>query len=684
MVKAYTNWMRNFNEPNYFTESIRVIDPETEKYIEKTLVSNDIDAQFLPENGHLLNNVENIVGVIIKDRNGNGLDAAIGEAVDKNGKVITTFKTNPFGISRFPLIPRFGNSYFINVNHRDKTYKFQLTEVIKKQGIILSLKRFKEKILVSAITNDDTFESIKNKRYTLLLHNGNDYDLMDIYFTDEPIVTKVLELGNNPGINILTLFDPNDIPIAERLTFNYDGINIISTKGSSPSITQELDSVRIALNFKPLDTLNTHNISISVLPQETQSYKRSHNILSYNFLYPYLNGRVENAKYYFTDITDKKKYELDNLLLTQGWSSYDWNYIFNNEIDIIHDYEQGIILKANYISSNTNESGQPNDLMYYFDDKGFFIAEADINSQSYIIKNLYPEESQTIKLSEVTNSKGLKPANLYTQFFPREIPNFKTKVIVDIKPTSKIEPESVYTSNVVFDNSEKVEKLDEVVVKSSPWQEKLKRRAELSKGRYGRISVVSEDDEKQFFSLWNYLSFKAWLLLDPDVFGPNGPRNNLGIIDDMGMQSPGSVNFFLNDVLLLDLSILDPILIEDVDFIEVNRFGLGEGMRSPRGAIKIYTKDPARSKAPKNITKSYEFPLTFNKRKKFYTPKYRYYNDDFYKQFGVIDWKPNLTLDANGQLTFKIAQPQVPITLFIEGITNDGTFIFEEKSLSLN
>ncbi|APY08604.1 hypothetical protein BWZ20_09955 [Winogradskyella sp. J14-2] len=682
-IKAYTNWMRNFNENNFFVESFKVESIETYQPKDNVATTIDIDAQFLPESGHLLHGVENTIGVVIKGRNGYGLDLALGEVVDNNGTVITTFKTNQFGIGRFPLIPQYGTTYSINISHKDNVYKLQLNQTIKKQGVILSLKRFKNRFLISVITNEETLDTIKHKRYSLFLHNGDNYDLMDIYFTDQPVITKVLELDNNPGINILTLFDENNTPIAERLTFNYNGINIISSK-NSPTVTKELDSVNVTLNFKAPDTLSTHNISISVLPQETQSYNRSHNIISYNYLQPYLNGPVENAKYYFTDITEKKKFELDNLLLTQGWSSYDWNIIFHNPPDINFDFEQGIILKANYVSSNINESGQPNDLMYYFDDKGFLIAEGNTKSKSYIIKNLYPEEDQTIKLTEVTNSKGLKPANLYTQFFPQKIPNFKTNFIEEIKPTFKIERDSAYSSNVIFDNSEKVEKLDEVVVKSSPWQEQLKRRAELSRGRYGKISVVSEEDEKQFFSLWNYLSFKAWLLLDPDVYGPNGPRNNLGVIDSMGMQSPGSVNFFLNDVLLVDLSILDPILIEDVDFIEINRFGLGEGMRSPRGAIKIYTKDPARAKAPKNITRTYEFPLTFNKRKKFYTPKYKYYEDDFFKEYGVIDWKPNLTLNNNGQLVFKIAQPQVPVTLFIEGITNDGTFIFEEKSISLN
>ncbi|GAB4154453.1 MAG: hypothetical protein Tsb0033_02460 [Winogradskyella sp.] len=499
---------------------------------------------------------------------------------------------------------------------------------------------------------------------------------MDIYFTDEPTVTKTLELEGSPGINILTLFDDNSIPIAERLIFNYNGINIVTSEGS-PAITQELDSVSIKLNFKSLDSMGTHNISVSVLPQQTQSYNRSHNIISYTFLDPYLNGPIENAKYYFTDITEKKKYELDNLLLTQGWSSYDWNTIFNNPPDINFDYEQGIILKANYVSSNTNESGLPNDLMYYFDDKGFLIAEADANGNSYTIKNLFPEEDQTIKLSEITSSKGIKPANLYTQFFPRDIPDFKTDFIREFKPTIEIETKPIYSSNVVFDNSEKVQKLDEVVVKSNPALIRREKENELSKGRFGKVNFITKEDENTFIMLWDYLDWKTQNWVNK-TSGPNITTTGVAGTEKNGL------NFFLNDVLLIEFSRLDELWLSDIEYIEFNRFGLGDGMRSPGGLIKIYTKDPTRVKPRRNTSKSYEFPLTFSKPKKFYAPKYKYYEDDFYSHYGVIDWKPNLRVDSNGQVSLKIEKPQVPITLFIEGITNDGMFIFEEKSISLN
>ena len=64
-IKAYTNWMLNFNEKNYYSESIQIIDLENNVKKSTALDEEDIDAQFLPESGHLLHNVTNVVGVMV-------------------------------------------------------------------------------------------------------------------------------------------------------------------------------------------------------------------------------------------------------------------------------------------------------------------------------------------------------------------------------------------------------------------------------------------------------------------------------------------------------------------------------------------------------------------------------------------------------------------------------------------
>ena len=109
-------------------------------------------------------------------------------------------------------------------------------------------------------------------------------------------------------------------------------------------------------------------------------------------------------------------------------------------------------------------------------------------------------------------------------------------------------------------------------------------------------------------------------------------------------------------------------------------------MRGAGGAIRIYT-DPLKNKTNYNrkSVKKIEFPLTFNSSKKFYVPNYSNYNNEFYNQFGVVDWLPINSIDDDGNVSIKFKNNgNTEFRLFIEGITSEGEFIFEEKTISFN
>jgi hypothetical protein len=136
-------------------------------------------------------------------------------------------------------------------------------------------------------------------------------------------------------------------------------------------------------------------------------------------------------------------------------------------------------------------------------------------------------------------------------------------------------------------------------------------------------------------------------------------------------------------ITLNDLSQLTWLDVNIIDYININRTGIGEGLRGGAGTIRIYT-DPYKAYSRKRkTTRKFKFPLTFSKSKQFYTPVYQSYNSTFYKRYGTIDWLPKNTIDKNGNLilNFKNNQPN-SIRLFIEGITSNGDFIFEEKVLN--
>lgn len=686
-IKAYTNWMLNFEEQNYYAESIRIIDPENEEYVQENLIDNKIDAQFLPESGHLLHGVINNIGVVIKDHLGYGIPNAKGEIVDKNNKVLSSFETNQFGIGKFQLLADFNNTYKVNLNHANEDFSLDLNQKIDFKGIIMSLNRLKSKVFVSLITNDATLETLKNKRHTLMIHNGNNYDIMDVYFTDDTLITKAIDYNNTAsGINILTLFNENDQPIAERLFFNYEGINIIKSNDISATRTQ--DSVNLTLNFKGINTTNINSLSVSILPKETAAYNSHNNLVSHTFLQPYINGLVEQGKYYFTDIDAKKQYELDNLLVTQGWSSYNWNTIFNTDFNQSHTFEQGIRIKANLNTKEANKNVDSSYLMYAVSEEEPRVFEVGKDEHSFIIDNLFPVGAQKLSFSKMTKLNGLIPAALYLQYFPSAIPslNVASKTL-NPKHDYRIGETMTTNNTITFDRADKVQRLDQVVVKSR-LDKKRQRIEKLNEGRFGRISIVDEDDRLLYNTLANYLISKGFYVDDSngqfsitDRFSSAGARPGFGLSN----ASESGPAIFLDDLQLIDASFLTQYSLTNVDYIEINRRGFGEGLRGGNGTIRIYSnKAIANSTNNWDSVQEFDIPLAFSEEKQYYVPKYQNTGDSFYKAYGVVDWKPHLKINENGNVTIKIERPRIPITLYIEGIANDGSYIFEEKSITLD
>ncbi|WP_299363635.1 hypothetical protein, partial [Winogradskyella sp.] len=674
-IKAYTNWIRNFNGQGAFIEPIKIVEPNIKNDTNVTPANEKIDAQFLPEGGHLLHNVVNSVGVVLKDSNGLGIANATGKVMDKNNQLITEFKVNHLGIGRFLLMAESNNSYTIEINHDDKEHHMGLNQKVEPLGVTLSVVSHRNKAIVTLITNNESLAQIKDKPYALALHNGKEIDIIDVVFKDETTIIKMFDLNTLPaGINMFTLFNENKQPIVERLLFNYNGIQTI--KPQKVVARQVQDSIEIELNINQIDPSLFNNISVSVLPQKTASYGHQHNIISHTYLKPYVKGPIEQAKYYFTDINEEKKMELDNLLITQGWSSYDWNNIFNNPNTYPHPFERGITVKANFPSKDLSKDGKPNYLMYYInDDSNFMVSESELGQTSHLLESLFPKEDNTLNISKVSNDNKLDVPSYYLQFFPRVIPKLNTNDIgmqvVDVITEEKID--NFLGGNLIVKSSKNIQLLDEVVLKGKI-DRKLERQNALRARSFGRVFVVDEQMDNSHTFLSTFLESRG-MIVDEEkgTFTASFPT---------GVNGPA--NMFFDDALLIDTGILVRYFLFNIDYIEINRWGLGDGMRSPNGFVKIYSKDLSHPRFQKETSKEYKFPLTFSKKKKFYAPKYRYYGDDFYKQYGTIDWKPNLSLDVSGKIKFNIPEQDVPISLFIEGIANDGAFVFEEKSISLN
>ncbi|AOW21317.1 hypothetical protein [Urechidicola croceus] len=671
IIKAYTNWMKNFNEQNFYAQSFRVIDPDIDSEVSAKIIESNIDAQFLPEGGHLVSDIQNTVGVILKNKLGLGVPMIEGELIDDTDKIITTFKVNQLGIGRFSFTPLLNRNYRIQLSYLNEKHIFNIEDV-EPVGIALSLKKRTGSVILSIKTNQTTISQIKDKQYKLAIHNGQTVTESIVIFNKELEINKLIsEKDLSSGVNIFTLFDDTNTPIAERLYFNYSGIQFL--KSGETTIKKELDSLVITIPFQNIDSEQFNNISISVLPEDTKSYSHHHNLASYSLLQPYVKGTIENAKYYFTDVDRRKEYELDNLLLTQGWSSYSWNTIFNYPPKDNYYFENGIGFKANINKSQTNNfvihptGGERPEYIFLSEDE-----------KSFERSGFFTLDGEKISISEVREKGDLKPPSLLLQYFPSQIPELNLAYkYLSIKEPILIK--STNTEKLVssgFENDGEL--LDVVELSSNVKQTKIQR---IRNKSYGKIDMFGDIERNKNQSLTDYLRQRGYIVSDT--------QGNLKIyvsdVRSIMLETP-SPTVYLDGHQLYELSVLSDYSMDLVDYIDINKHGVGEGIRGGGGTIKIFT-DPTKQIVVDNSTtiKEYKVPLTFSNAKKYYAPQYEFYQSDFFYEYGVIGWLPKNSINSDGSYSFKILNTQTSgIKLFIEGITSNGSLISEVITITTN
>lgn len=666
--KAYTNYMKNFDEQNFYIQNIKVIDPKIEYRISPKVMTPVVDAQFLPEGGHLVANIENTVGVIIKDSLGFGIPNVNCQLFNLNNKEIRVFKTNQFGIGRFDFVPLDQNLYKVRINTEGIVQDFTLP-VAEAEGITLSLREINNKVFIRLQTNDKTLPKIKGKTYKLAVHNGKGLNIIHFEFEKDPVIVKSINYDNLfTGTNILTLFTEDFVPILERLFFNYEGINFVET--GDIIFKKSKDSTLFIIPFKDIDKNLENHFSISILPEETKSYNHHHNIISYIYLQPYINSFIENAQFYFTDITRIKKLELDNLLITQGWSSYDWNTIFNYPPKNNYIFETGINIKA-----HINKPKPGKFLLYPTTYNGLEIFEVDENTRAFEKNGLFPFDDESLKFSEILKNNSTKKPELYLQFFPSKIPEWEKHIkILPLKEQLYFDSNS--TQNLNGNSWTEYEQLDEVIIKVKKEKERIEK---LKNSSWGNVDVFDDAMRNRFMDLATYLSTKGFIVTE--YLGSLQIRN----------RSPRSFNYdptpivYIDDRLINSFEELYYYRLDFVDYIMIDESGFGEGIRGAGGVIKIYTDPLISNSSYSSTSQKIEVPLTFAAPTKFYTPKYNSYQSTFFKEYGVIEWLPNMCIDEKDSISFKISNESGNnIKVFIEGIANNGSFISEMKTVNFD
>ena len=294
----------------------------------KTLALQEhmLDVQFFPESGQLVQGATSKVG--FKALNGFGRGTAIsGVVMDSRGHVVTSFKSNHLGMGSFTLTADNDVSYYAVLDSSSAirgTHRYPLPEVVE-QGQTLSVINNGEEIGVSVYSSYSENDSL----FVQVSCRGMLYYNIRASLKKRQITTSLPAAALPEGILSFTLLNRQGQRLAERLFFNRRAdtrlhIDLSMNKSKYQERSKADLLVRVTDNDgKAVDA----NVSMLVMNKDHvgSTYLTRENLLSRLLLSSELRGTIEEPGYYFREPDPVPFWELDALMLTQGWRKYHYD-----------------------------------------------------------------------------------------------------------------------------------------------------------------------------------------------------------------------------------------------------------------------------------------------------------------------------------------------------------------------
>ena len=379
------------------------------------------------------------------------------------------------------------------------------------------------------------------------------------------------------------------------------------------------------------------------------------------FLKPFVNGTLENSAYYFKNTNRKKLADLDLLLLNQGWSKYDWNNIFNDSPKVKFDFEKGITVRGTVISKTRKGSN-----VVLFSPQNNLIINTPIVNNKFSFNNIFLSDSSNVSFS-IQGKKRLQKPKINTVFYPKFNKsgiNISTNNL--IKSTTDLNFEKFIANGILLEEIE-IEK------KTKP-----NRKTRITKLFANSRSFKKTD--KSYIKSRNILSFltlKGFRINGTFPFeeiqngrGISNFRRNKGAKTEVTLDNTPIVAQDYNNLYFISNMTLD-------DFEEIII------SKNDGGQIFLFS-DFNKARTSRNLFEKANKSIGFTKGKKYYKPNYYSTSNDIFKNYGAIYWSPNIVLNKEN-LTLKMPHlNQDKIKVFIEGVTSDGSIIYEEKTITLN
>ncbi|MFP3597118.1 TonB-dependent receptor plug domain-containing protein [Chryseobacterium sp. SIMBA_029] len=645
------------------------------------IVLNNLDVQFMPEGGTLINGTEQNIAFKILDEFEKPVDAVL-EIFNQNHQKIKEVTAYNFGMGSFTFIPEKGNSYYAKVKKPENistTYDFPKA---KDAGIILNFIKHDEKIECTLWSTEDreiimkgSFRDKEIFSKIILLKKG--INRLEIPETELPI-----------GICRFTVFD-DQIPLAERIIFTneHKQLNIKIT----PSKKQYLPREKVILEVETLDENNKPvpaNLAVSAVDDKLWTYaddKQSH-IISWLLMDSELRGKIEKPQFYFDRKEEKASKSLDLLMLTNGYRYFELTpeviknkkYTFlpekMNPIYGIVEDENKKPVKAEVFLTEEGYDKRKIIKQTTTDNGLFYFTDLDRNvSYKIIAKSFQPKHTVNIRmLSYKLHINPLEPQKLKNvdveeiikEASIKEKPNNKPSIENQLKKTGKIRSDTIGSSSI-----------EEVVMIG-----------------YGEVKKQNEASSvglvrKSEFTDKNVASVLNGKVAGISVMASNGDPGSITTIRIRGTTSiSNKTPLFIVDGIPVENfnTLIDPNDIKSMTVLKDAAATAVYGSAAANGVIIISSLDSKTSSLKFDITPKsyfavqavpYDSLVAYAYNREFFYPVYKTTNTSYrYDYREALYWNPVVETGKNGKasLEFYNSDANSTVRIITEGIAATG------------
>jgi len=460
--RAYTNWMRNFGNTYIFQKEIKILSTEVKPQVtnntksvksgtspNKTVsssVNTENDIQFLPEGGTWLSGVHQKMAFKAIDPAGKGIEIS-GEIIDSKQNKIVAFKSNVMGMGYFQMAPLADETYTAKI----KTPTAVVTKNLQKvqtSGIALQVDPLYSKDSVRIIIT----ANLPEQELTIIGQSRGVLCFVAVIKSNQG--RKVIKVAKNifsTGVAQVLIMNSKKQLLNERNFFidleDHLKINITTTKVSY----RIRDSIPISIKVSDhlgQPSAGSFSIAITDDGQLLKDSVNDANILSYLLLSSDLKGAIENPGYYFHQFDEQTKRDLDALMLTQGWVSYDWTSKIKPQFKAEKEYT---------ISGNiTNVMNKPSvgaKVALLGKNKSFMLIDTLTNDKGEFIFDRLPYLDSASFVIQALNTKGKKGTLGITvnEFMRPPMVNLpKNKIDDTTQPLDSISSNLIATKNEAY------------------------------------------------------------------------------------------------------------------------------------------------------------------------------------------------------------------------------------------